>query len=441
MSTIHRGLTITVTLEENNIPAVNALLLQYRKDLSAEWEDYHQQLPGTFFISWLTLPSQMYADKEKLPARIVLMTSYTGKKNKHLRELAGFLGEKLTEIFKFSPEFPEDTLSFQALFRFLKQKSIPNTFYSGFKFIGAGDVENEKSLKKEILDHFSPLSKEGDLSGLSENAIKEKIENYVLQNPNLNWAKHRVKNKRRNKLAMLFPLILFGMVMLTSIVSLILCLFMDALFLKIMAFVFPVFLLGMVILFLLLRINEKNPHIPNEPISDEKVRQIVALEKNPVLNEMTVIAPLKQGWIRRAFLAVTLRLVALVGYFAYIPTVHTARWLQMDQGKRLVFIANFDNLSEAYAHDFVDSERRSMNMAVIFSHAFGFPATRWLVHKNYNHRSEYMKGVRAHQKITQFWYSFNNELSVENLKKNRKFREGLFQSMNKEEIRDWLLKI
>lgn len=156
---------------------------------------------------------------------------------------------------------------------------------------------------------------------------------------------------------------------------------------------------------------------------------------------MTVIAPLKKGWIRRVFLALTLKLVGLVAYFAYIPTVHTARWLQMDRGKRLVFIANFDNLSEAYAHDFVDSERRSMNMAVIFSHAFGFPATRWLVHKQYNHRSEYMKGVRAHQKITQFWYSYNRDLSVENVKRNRAFRAGLFKKMDDPAIKDWLLTI
>jgi hypothetical protein len=156
---------------------------------------------------------------------------------------------------------------------------------------------------------------------------------------------------------------------------------------------------------------------------------------------MTVIAPLKKGWIRRIFLAVSLRLISLVGYFTYIPTVHTARWLQIDRGKRLVFIANFDNISEAYAHDFVDSENRSRNLSVIFSHAAGFPPTTWLVKKGYNHRSEYMKGVRAHQKITQFWYAFNTELSVENLKTNRRFREGLFKSMDEEKIREWLLTI
>jgi len=263
----------------------------------------------------------------------------------------------------------------------------------------------------------------------------------VANDPGMSWAYKPITNLKRDKITMLLPLVFFGLVMATSLVFLILSFFIDAIGLKIGGLIFPAFLLGMVMLFLLLRLNEKNPHIPNGEVPDEKIRKIVALEKNPVVNEMTVIAPLKKGWIRRAFLGVTLRLVSLIGYFTYIPTVHTARWLQMDKGKRLVFIANFDNLSEAYAHDFVDSERRAMNMAVVFSHAFGFPATRWLVHKNYNHRSEYMKGVRAHQKITQFWYTYNRELSVENLKTNREFREGLFKDMNEEEIRQWLLTI
>jgi hypothetical protein len=80
-------------------------------------------------------------------------------------------------------------------------------------------------------------------------------------------------------------------------------------------------------------------------------------------------------------------------------------------------------------------------MAVVFSHAAGFPPTKWLVKRGYNHRSQYMNGVRVHQKITQFWYAFNTDLSVENLKNNRKFREGLFKKMEDDEIKEWLLTI
>lgn len=439
MSTVHKGLTVTVTLDEKKIPYVNGLLSEYRKDLKIYQETYRKSLSGTFFISWLTLPVQHYAGKEPLPARILLLSSYVGSKAAHLKELVAFLGPQLRQVFGQSSEFPSDETGEQELIRFLQQKSIPNTFYSGFKFITTKEADKEAALKAAVLDYLQGPGNLGSETAPAE--VKEKIEQFVENHPKFHWASRGVPFSFRNKLQMLAPLVVFSLVMVASIVSLIALFFSDAGVFQWLAWIFPAFVLTLLLLFLLLRLNENNPHEPSDPLPDEKVREIVALETNPVINEMTVIAPLKKGWIRRVFLAVTLKLVGLVAYFAYIPTVHTARWLQMDRGKRLVFIANFDNLSEAYAHDFVDSERRSMNMAVIFSHAFGFPATRWLVHKQYNHRSEYMKGVRAHQKITQFWYSYNRDLSVENLKRNRTFREGLFKEMDDTAIREWLLSI
>jgi hypothetical protein len=439
MSTVHKGLTVTVTLDEKNIPYVNGLLSEYRKDLKIYQETYRKSLSTTFFISWLTLPEQQYAGKERLPARILLLSSYVGSKAAHLRELVAFLGPQLRQVFSQSPEFPTGESDEQELIRFLQRKSIPNTFYSGFKFITTREADREAALKAAVLDYLQAAPEINSDSSPSE--VKEKIERYVENHPKLHWASRGIPFSFRNKLRMLAPLVVFSLVMIASIGSLIALFFSDAAVFQWLAWIFPVVVLTLLTLFLLLRLNENNPHETSDPLPDEKVREIVALETNPVINEMTVIAPLKKGWIRRVFLAVTLKLVGLVAYFAYIPTVHTARWLQMDRGKRLVFIANFDNLSEAYAHDFVDSERRSMNMAVIFSHAFGFPATRWLVHKLYNHRSEYMKGVRAHQKITQFWYSYNRDLSVENLKRNRAFREGLFKEMDTSAIREWLLRI
>lgn len=439
MSTVHKGLTVTVTLDEQKIAYVNGLLMEYRKDIRLYQEKYRKSLPGTFFISWLTLPTQVYESKETLPARILLLTSYVGSKSRHLKELASFLAPQLRQVFSQSAEFPSGVPSEEELIQFLHQKSVPNTFYSGFKFISTAEVDQEAQLKAEVLSYLHHQEALGPVSKPAE--VKKAIESFVSSHPRYHWAARGIPFSSQNKVQMLWPLVLFGLLMLASIVSLIALIFSDAVLFRWLAWIFPVFLLVTGSLFLLLRRNEKIPHEPTSTLSDEKVREIVALETNPVINEMTVIAPLKKGWIRRVFLAFTLKLVGLVAYFAYIPTVHTARWLQIDKGKRLVFIANFDNLSEAYAHDFVDSERRSMNMAVIFSHAFGFPATRWLVHKRYNHRSEYMKGVRAHQKITQFWYSYNRDLSVENLKRNRAFREGLFKKMDDQAIEDWLLTI
>lgn len=441
MSTIHRGLTVTVVVEEEKLEEVNILLHEFNQHAKTYQAEYREHMPSTYFISWLTLPVQVYADKVKLPARILLMSSYVGHKGQHISELVNFLGHRLQAVFELSKEFSSSIANMDDLAAFIRKKTVFQAYYSGFKFIPTQDVFREQEIKSRVFEFLDLKRGSPEFSDLPPAAVKADIERFIKDRVEFSWTLDGLRDKKADKFRMLFPLGVFILVMATSLVCLMLSFFLDHTFLSWMGMVVPAFLAMLVVLFIWLRMNENNPHIPNEPVSDHWIRQIIEREKNPVLNEMTVIAPLKKGLIRRIFLGLSLRLITLVGYFSYIPTVHTARWLQLDGGRRLVFIANFDNISEAYAHDFVDSDNRSRNMAVVFSHAAGFPATKWLVKRGYNHRSEYMKGVRYHQKITQFWYAFNTDLSVENLKTNRKFREGLFQKMDENEIKEWLLTI
>ncbi|HSI75458.1 MAG TPA: hypothetical protein VK957_06175 [Lunatimonas sp.] len=441
MSTIHRGLTVTVEVGEEKLEKINELLHEFNQHAKTYKSEYKEHLPSTYFISWLTLPSQIYAETVKLPARILFMTSYVGSKKQHIWELVNFLGPRLQAVFETSKEFSPSIANLDDLAAFIRRKTVFQAFYSGFKFIPTQDVLREQEVKSRVFDFLEMQRKNVDFPKKSPTSVKGEVENFIKYQDEFAWALAGLRDKKADKVRMLLPLSIFLLVMASSLICLMLSFFLDHPLLSWMGLVFPAFLLILALLFIWLRINENNPHIPNEPVSDEWIREIIEREKNPVLNEMTVIAPLKKGLIRRIFLGLSLRLIALVGYFSYIPTVHTARWLQLDGGRRLVFIANFDNISEAYAHDFVDSDNRSRNMAVVFSHAAGFPATKWLVKRGYNHRSEYMKGVRFHQKITQFWYAFNTDLSVENLKNNHKFREGLIKKMDENEIREWLLTI
>ncbi|WP_375582874.1 hypothetical protein [Cyclobacterium xiamenense] len=181
MSTVHKGLTVTVTLDEKNIPYVNGLLSEYRKDLKIYQETYRKSLSTTFFISWLTLPEQQYAGKERLPARILLLSSYVGSKAAHLRELVAFLGPQLRQVFSQSPEFPTGEIDEQELIRFLQRKSIPNTFYSGFKFITTREADREAALKAAVLDYLQAAPEINSDSSPSE--VKEKIERYVENHP------------------------------------------------------------------------------------------------------------------------------------------------------------------------------------------------------------------------------------------------------------------
>ena len=68
MASIHKGLTITVSIAEKDPGSVEELLKKYNKNICRERELYHQKEPVTFFINWLNIPSELYAGKEKLPS-------------------------------------------------------------------------------------------------------------------------------------------------------------------------------------------------------------------------------------------------------------------------------------------------------------------------------------------------------------------------------------
>ncbi|WP_114751069.1 peroxidase [Pleomorphovibrio marinus] len=436
MSLIHRGLTLSFKVEENHLEQVNELLEAFNRQQPSK-----ESLPDTFFISWLGVPPQVYAEKEKLPARILLMSSYVGSKRKHLQVLVEAIGEELRQVLAFTVGFPKEQITNKSLVRFLAKSSKFNTYYSGFKFISPKEVIPEKNLREWVYGWVEKQLQDPNFGTSTPQEIKDRIENAVEKDPNYNWAMKKPKGLGRSKWAMLSALGLFGLLMVLSLFIALVSIWWNLGSWVLLAWLFPFFIVSIFLLLVLLRKEENIEPPPIQVINDKDYLEIVSREKNKVVNEMTVIAPLKPGKFRRVFLAVSLRLVAMIRYFTYIPTVHTARWLQLDGGKRLVFIATFDNQSEAYAHDFVDSEQRSRNLAVIFSHVMGFPKTTWLIKRGENYRKDYMKGVRSFQFKTRFWYAFNTDLSVENLKNNRAFRLGLHKKMKEHEIRRWLLRL
>jgi hypothetical protein len=225
MSAIHRGLTVTVIVKEEKLNEINLLLEEYNLHAKNNREDYRIHMPTTFFISWLTLPSQLYAEKEMLPARIILLTSYVGNKKRHLNELVAFLGSKLKAVFVFSEEFKSTANDNEGLVKFLNQKSIFNTFYSGFKFIKTQDVKKELDLRNKVFDYLHANREEPGFSQQNPEKIKVQIENFVKSDDTAKWAINGLKSLKRDKFNMLTPLYIFGLVMTTSIILLILSIF------------------------------------------------------------------------------------------------------------------------------------------------------------------------------------------------------------------------
>ncbi|MEO1052421.1 MAG: peroxidase [Bacteroidota bacterium] len=443
MSTIHYGLTISVRIRPGKRDTLEAVLNKIQDDGVAENDLFpFGQLSTTHFATWVIVPEEEAPNGRKLHEQLLLMTSYTGARAKHFDELAHVGLKGFHEAFLHCEGYQfQSSPSVDEMCRFLKKHAIRNTFYTGFQYITHEQAGQENQLREAIQGFLDQAWKNGTLADKSALETRSMIQQFVENQPELAWATKPYKRSFNDFLRLFGPLIVLGVILGGSLILSIIFIFTHTLVTTIGLAIFGGFLLTVSLLLVLLRINESNPHVDVAPPTDERIYEITSKEIYPVKNEMTVIGTLKKGFIRRVFLGFTLWLVPFFRAFSYIPTVHTARWLQIDGGRRLVFIAYFDNTSEGYAHDFVDSTKRTRNLNLIFGHGKGFPATKWAVGGGGKDRKRYITAVRASQKITQLWYSSHNTLGILNLNNNRDIRKGLFGDLDKAQVEEWLLKL
>jgi hypothetical protein len=126
------------------------------------------------------------------------------------------------------------------------------------------------------------------------------------------------------------------------------------------------------------------------------------------------------------------------GSLSGITSIHFARWVVIDGGKRLLFLSNYDGSWENYLDDFIDLA--SIGLTAIWSNTTGFPRSYFLVYGGAQDELLFKTLVRQSQRPSIVWYSAYGDLSMQNIQNNAAIREGLFVPMNDAAVRAWLKK-
>jgi hypothetical protein len=153
-------------------------------------------------------------------------------------------------------------------------------------------------------------------------------------------------------------------------------------------------------------------------------------EDHLVTNQFTAMGSLKPGLIR---LLTVIGILTVVnwgarhlftrGRLARIRTIHFARWVFLDQRKRMVFFSNYDGTVEAYMDDFINKTGFGLNM--VFSNGIGYPRTNWLALDGCLDERKYKDFLRRHTLPTQVWYKAYPGLTAIDLERNSRIRQGL----------------
>ena len=219
--------------------------------------------------------------------------------------------------------------------------------------------------------------------------------------------------------------------------------------------------------------SSKDPYVSDR--SRTRLMIVTDLEnrRGLVQNQMTHVVNIKPGWIRLATLRFVLWAVNLLGSLVFvegklgnIPTIHFARWVLIDDNRRLLFFSNYDFSWESYLGDFIDLA--SDGLTGIWCNTTFFPQTRipaWtiipraiklvlpirsqtgnqsakrLFEEGARREQEFKKWTRDHQVPTQVWYSAYPLLSVVNVNNNTEIARGLFTSHTGTALGTWLRRL
>jgi hypothetical protein len=206
----------------------------------------------------------------------------------------------------------------------------------------------------------------------------------------------------------------------------------------------PVLVVAFPILGPVLLRKEKTDRADPLPFIPREVRELSKREDLQVQNQLTHVVAVKPGLFRLLLVRGVLRSINLLARFKYnqgslggITTIHFARWVLIENGRRLIFFSNYDGSWESYLGDFID--KASAGLTSIWSNTEGFPKTKCLVREGARDEDNFKAWTRSHQVPTQLWYSAYPELTVRNIRQNSRICDGLVtRPAHAEAVRAWL---
>jgi hypothetical protein len=174
---------------------------------------------------------------------------------------------------------------------------------------------------------------------------------------------------------------------------------------------------------------------------------IAKTEDHGLQNALTHVVPLRPGTSRVSVLRIAHAYIDRlskkyfidVGDLGGIPSIHFAKWLLIDEGKRLLFLSNYDGSWESYLGDFVDDAALGLNLAWSCTHEY--PKTRYLALDGASDEETFKAWGRSCQLPTQVFYSAYRDLSIAGINNNSLIRDRLHSPNDVQDLDTWFRRV
>ena len=176
----------------------------------------------------------------------------------------------------------------------------------------------------------------------------------------------------------------------------------------------------------------------------QALKALRVLEDRDVTNQFSALGSVKPGFFRRWLVTLVLLLIDYAcrhvfnrGHLGRVRTIHFARWVFVDNKSRIMFTSNYDGSHEAYMDDFINKVAWGLNL--VFSNGIGWPRTDWLIKRGARYEQRFKYYQRRHQIPSQVWYKAFPGLTLVDMVRDQRIREGLEKPwMSDAQAQAWL---
>jgi hypothetical protein len=407
--------------------AVKQLLEPAGRDVRLQGLLPLDKLTTVHYLRILVVEGEPAGNGDQIGPSLALATDFDPPLLDHLDELVRVGGEGLCTVLAHCAGFPApDQRTPERIREYLLTYSVPSQArYIGTPYRTAQRVKQEAALRRAVNAFIDAEQQRGAWKGKSRREVRAAIIEHVRADPQLAWVFDEPPARPATRLALVTRILGLGVGAL--------------LFLW---FLVPAYL---VLRFVFERRDAKHDD-PDGSLARDQARQrmdnMVAREDFQVQNQLTHLVAIKPGPLRQLALRLVLVVVDLMGrgYYLHghlggIPSIHFARWMIIDGGRRLIFFSNYDGSWESYLGDFVD--RASSPLSAIWSNTVGFPKARFLVREGSRDEDRFKTWARSRQIKTQLWYSAYPLLSVQNVNANSALRAGMIGELDDKQLAEW----
>jgi hypothetical protein len=414
------ALTIVAKLDPRRVAALQPVLDELRRDPTRNSVLPFGALPDCHFGRVLFMPATADLQGRPIAPQLILLSDCDGPANDHLERVVDVAKDGLDQLFGACEEYPARPATRASRLAFLRRNRIEVDANYVHR---QGRTVEQIRLEAQLRAALQEVLGDQGFGQVPAVEVRKRIIAFVKNHPRWSWALHKppavgLGFRARNALdlaALPLGLIAFGPV-IVPLATLIVALVRFA------------------------ELRDPSDHI--RP-SVEHVQRLAELEDFFAHNGFTAGGYVKPGLVRQAVLRSVLKLIGwgtrhlfTRDSLAGVKSIHFARWIPLDGGKRVVFASNYDGSLENYNNDFIDLVSWGLNL--VFSNGFGYPETSWLVFGGATREQQFKDYLRRHQIPTPAWYSAYPHLTALQIERNAALRTGLSGRMNEREAQRWL---